>query len=133
MNSKSHFQLQKRDPWKSFTKRIPPAACKTGVGYTYMYNLLLTDSMHASRISANAQMAGLKSAKCPKRQHFCVVAISNQLRVVIRRGSPGQTKESARRDGGAAAWLLYGHMFLLCALGHMFLLCGCGRGARPYV
>jgi len=80
MNSKSHFQLQKRDPWKSFTKRIPPAACKTGVGYTYMYNLLLTDSMHASRISANAQMAGLKSAECPKRQHFCVVAISNQLR-----------------------------------------------------
>src|SRR6218665_2183485 len=40
-----------------------------------------------------------------------------------------QTKESARRDGGAAAWLLYGHMFLFCALGHMFLLCG----ARPYV
>src|SRR6218665_80070 len=40
-----------------------------------------------------------------------------------------QTKEAARRDGGAAAWLLYGHMFLLCALGHMFLLCG----ARPYV
>src|SRR6218665_3262116 len=65
-------------------------------------------------------------------------------------GLEAQTKESARRDG--AAWLLYGHMFLLCvarpyvsiirrwaiclcwlavgvALGHMFLLCG----ARPYV
>src|SRR6218665_2059598 len=72
--------------------------------------------------------------------------------VVIRRQPEEQTKESARRDGGAAAWLLCGHMFLLCgcgpyvsimwgsaicfyyvALGHMFLLVGCGRGARPYV
>src|SRR6218665_4009202 len=67
-----------------------------------------------------------------------------------------KTKESARRDGGAAAWLLCGHMFLLCgaapyvcigwlwawgsaiclyyaALGYMFLLVGCRRGAGPYV
>src|SRR6218665_1665606 len=74
--------------------------------------------------------------------------------VVGKRPPPGQTKESARRDG--AARLLCGHMFLLCgagpyvcigwlwawgsaicfyyaALGHMFLLVGCGRGARPYV
>src|SRR6218665_1112591 len=53
--------------------------------------------------------------------------------VVGTRGLEKQTKESARRDGAAVAWLLYGHMFLLCALGHMFVLVGCGRGARPYV
>src|SRR6218665_17454 len=70
------------------------------------------------------------------------------LTVVGKRPPPEQTKESARRDGGAAAWLLYGHMFLLygprpyvsimrrwavcfywlavgVALGHMFLLCMC--------
>src|SRR6218665_3220469 len=62
---------------------------------------------------------------------------------VVGRVQPeSQTKESARRDG--AAWLLYGHMFLLydprpyvsimwrsaicfycVGLGHMFLLCVC--------
>src|SRR6218665_1259030 len=56
-------------------------------------------------------------------------AIYAKLSVVIRVQPEAQTKESARRDGGAAAWLLYGHMFLLCVLGHMFLLCGAG----PYV
>src|SRR6218665_1697350 len=81
---------------------------------------------------------------------------SSSSRVVGRPGAPAQTKESARRDGAAVAWLLCGHMFLLCgagpyvcigwlwawgsaicfyyaALGYMFLLAGCGRGARPYV
>ena len=54
-----------------------------------------------------------------------------------------QTKESARRDGAAAAWLLCGPyvsivwLWIICfywlavgvGLGHMFLLCDCG----PYV
>src|SRR6218665_3525130 len=44
--------------------------------------------------------------------------LSYSLQVVGRPQPPGQTKESARRDGGAR---------LLC--GHMFLLCGAG----PYV
>src|SRR6218665_2418743 len=69
---------------------------------------------------------------------------------VVSSGYTGtiKTKESARRDG--AAWLLCGHMFLLCgagpyvcigwlwawgsalcfyyaALGYMFLLVGCRR------
>src|SRR6218665_1981520 len=44
--------------------------------------------------------------------------------VVIRRGSPAQTKESARRGAGLSAICFY-----CVALGHMFLLCG----ARPYV
>src|SRR6218665_3994730 len=76
---------------------------------------------------------------------------SEQLRENLVVGRPqleGQTKESARRDDAAAAWLLYGHMFLLCGarpyvcigwlwawgsaicfyylpVGHMFLLCVC--------
>src|SRR6218665_2370423 len=37
-------------------------------------------------------------------------------RVVIRRRAPAQTKESARRDGDAAAWLLYGpYVSIVCA------------------
>src|SRR6218665_2444156 len=44
--------------------------------------------------------------------------------VVIRRGLPKQTKESARRGAGLSAICFY-----CVVLGHMFLLCG----ARPYV
>src|SRR6218665_1878040 len=82
------------------------------------------------------------------------IDLQHYTTVVIRRPPPAQTKESARRDGGAR--LLCGHMFLLCgagpyvcigwlwawgsaicfyyaALGYMFLLVGCRRGAGPYV
>src|SRR6218665_2567632 len=44
------------------------------------------------------------------------------MTVVIRRLSPRQTKESARR-----------YVIYCVRLGHMFVLVGCGRGARPYV
>src|SRR6218665_1588187 len=45
--------------------------------------------------------------------------------VVCRLPPPGQTKESARRDGGAAACLLCTTICFYCmALDHMFLLYG---------
>src|SRR6218665_394168 len=64
--------------------------------------------------------------------------------VVIRRGSPKQTKESARRyviycvtlcSCGPYVSIVWGSAicFYYGALGQMFLLVGCGRGTRPYV
>ena len=52
-------------------------------------------------------------ALCPKKLYH-----NKTVSVVIRRGSPGQTKESARR-----------YVIYCVGLGHMFLLFGCG----PYV
>src|SRR6218665_3682819 len=50
--------------------------------------------------------------------------------VVCRLPPPGQTKESARRDGGAAACLLCTTICFYCmALDHMFLL----YGPKPHV
>src|SRR6218665_3593083 len=78
----------------------------------------------------------------------------------ISSGYKGATSANKRigqkRRQKTVAWLLCGHMFLLCgarpyvcigwlcacgsaicfyyaALGYMFLLVGCGRGVRPYV
>src|SRR6218665_3671663 len=55
-------------------------------------------------------------------------------KVVIRRLSPRQTKESARSaDKRPSPGYCVAICFYYAALGHMFVLVGWGRGDRPYV
>src|SRR6218665_116975 len=48
------------------------------------------------------------------KRKTCLMHTWTWMTVVIRRRLEKQTKESARRDGAAVAWLLCGHMSLLC-------------------